>query len=122
MMLNLNIYVKILCRKKLGIEIHHFAVGCDGGIDLCDNVHTKNVIVQVKHYYNSTVAQLISSLKNELKKVKLLNPKHYYVCCSKSLTPKRIVEIYNLFSDFMDSPSMLLHWMILMVFLQMMKI
>lgn len=73
---------------KLGIEIHHFAVGCDGGIDLCDNVHTKNVIVQVKHYYNSTVAQLISSLKNELKKVKLLNPKHYYVCCSKSLTLK----------------------------------
>lgn len=34
-------------QEKLGIEIHHFAVGCDGGIDLCDNVHTKNVIVQV---------------------------------------------------------------------------
>lgn len=107
---NLNdVEFEYLCQdimqEKLGIEIHHFAVGCDGGIDLCDNVHTKNVIVQVKHYYNSTVAQLISSLKNELKKVKLLNPKHYYVCCSKSLTPKRIEEIYNLFSDFMDSPS-----------------
>lgn len=107
---NLNdVEFEYLCQdimqEKLGIEIHHFAVGCDGGIDLCDNVHTKNVIVQVKHYYNSTVAQLILSLKNELKKVKLLNPKHYYVCCSKSLTPKRIEEIYNLFSDFMDSTS-----------------
>ena len=79
---NLNdVEFEYLCQdimqEKLGIEIYHFAVGCDGGVDLCDNVHTKNVIVQVKHYYNSTVTQLISSLKNELKKVKLLNPKHY---------------------------------------------
>lgn len=107
---NLNdVEFEYLCQdimqEKLGVEIHRFAVGCDGGIDLCDNVHTKNVIVQVKHYHKSNVEQLMSSLKKELKKVKALNPKHYYICCSKSLTPMKIEEIYNLFSDFMDSPS-----------------
>ena len=107
---NLNdVEFEYLCQdimqEKLGVEIHRFAAGCDGGIDLCDNVHTKNVIVQVKHYHKSNVEQLMSSLKKELKKVKALNPKHYYICCSKSLIPMKIEEIYNLFFDFMDSPS-----------------
>ncbi len=107
---NLNdVEFEYLCQdimqEKLGVELHHFAVGRDGGIDLCDDVDTKNIIVQVKDYYNSTVAQLMTSLKNEIAKVEELKPNQYYVCCSKSLTPQKVQDIYNLFSKFMDSPS-----------------
>ncbi len=107
---NLNdVEFEYLCQdimqEKLGVELHHFAVGRDGGIDLCDDVDTKNIIVQVKDYYNSTVTQLMTSLKNEISKVEELKPNQYYVCCSKSLTPQKVQDIYNLFSKFMDSPS-----------------
>ena len=52
---NLNdIEFEYLCQdimqKKLGIKLHRFARGKDGGIDLADNVYKKGVIVQVKHY------------------------------------------------------------------------
>ncbi len=58
---NLNeIEFEYLCQdimqQKLGVELHRFAVGRDGGIDLADNVDTKNIIIQVKHYMRSTVA------------------------------------------------------------------
>ena len=91
--------------KKLGTTLHRFARGKDGGIDLADNVHTKNIVVQVKHYMRSPVEQLIASLKKELDKVQKLAPNQYYICCSKELTPQKINEIYIMFSDYMNSPA-----------------
>lgn len=107
---NLNdVEFEYLCQdimeKLLGVKLHRFAVGRDGGIDLCDNVYSKNIVVQVKDYYNSAVTQLITSLKKEATKVTELNPNQYYICCSKTLSPKKVLEIYNLFSNYMDSPS-----------------
>lgn len=90
---------------KLNTALHKFASGKDGGIDLADNVDTKNIIVQVKHYMRSSTAQLIDSLRNEVPKVNKLVPKQYYICCSKELSPQKVEEIYNLFTDYMDSPS-----------------
>ena len=94
-----------LMQKKLGTTLHRFARGKDGGIDLADNVHTKNIVVQVKHYMRSPVEQLIASLKKELDKVQKLAPNQYYICCSKELTPQKINEIYIMFSDYMNSPA-----------------
>ena len=107
---NLNdVEFEYLCQdimqSKLNTVLHKFARGKDGGIDLADNVHTKNIIVQVKHYMRSSADQLITSLKNEVVKVKKLAPQQYYICCSKELSPQKVDEIYNLFSDYMDSPS-----------------
>ncbi len=107
---NLNdVEFEYLCQdimqKKLNIELHKFARGKDGGIDLTDNVHTKNIVIQVKHYMNSSTNQLITSLSNEVEKVSILSPKEYYVCCSKELSPQKVDEIYQLFSDYMTSPS-----------------
>lgn len=107
---NLNdVEFEYLCQdimqRKLNTVLHKFARGKDGGIDLADNVHTKNIIVQVKHYMRSSADQLIISLKNEVAKVKKLSPQQYYICCSKELSPQKVEEIYNLFSDYMDSPS-----------------
>ncbi len=107
---NLNdIEFEYLCQdimqQKLGVELHRFAAGKDGGIDLADDVDTKNIIIQVKHYMRSTVAQLIASLRRELAKVQTLNPHQYYICCSTELTPQKVQEIYSIFSEYMDSPS-----------------
>ena len=107
---NLNdVEFEYLCQDimqtKLNTELHRFARGRDGGIDLADNIYSKNIIVQVKHYMTSSVSQLLTSLKDEAKKVSKLSPKEYYVCCSKELSPQKVNEIYNLFSAYMSSPS-----------------
>lgn len=104
-----NVEFEYLCKdimeKILNTKMHKFAKGRDTGIDLTDNVHTHNIVVQVKHYTNSTVAQLMTSLKSEVEKVKKLSPNQYYICCSKELSPQKIDEIYKLFSDYMETPS-----------------
>jgi len=107
---NLNdVEFEYLCQdimqKKLNTVLHRFARGKDGGIDLTDDVHTKNIIVQVKHYMASSVSQLILSLKDELDKVENLSPKEYYLCCSKELSPQKVNEIYKMFSNYMSSAS-----------------
>lgn len=107
---NLNdVEFEYLCQdimqKKLNVELHRFARGRDGGIDLTDDAHSKNIIVQVKHYMNSSVSQLITSLEGEAKKVAKLSPKEYYVCCSKTLSPQKVDEVYQLFSAYMSSTS-----------------
>lgn len=94
--------------KKLGIELHTFAKGRDGGIDVTDNVQKKNIVIQVKHYIKSSFSSLLHTLQDEVKKVKLLNPKQYYVCCAQRLTANNINSIFGLFFDYMDSPSNIL--------------
>lgn len=106
---NLNdVEFEYLCQdimqSKLNTVLHRFARGKDGGIDLADNVYTKNIIVQVKHYMHSSADQLIDSLRKEVSKVNKLDPKQYYICCSKELSPQKVGEIYNLFTGYMDSP------------------
>lgn len=105
---NLNdVEFEYLCEdvmsRILDVELRRFAKGRDGGIDLTDNIQTRNIVVQVKHYIKSTYASLLSSLKKELEKVNTYRPKQYYICCAKELTPDNISEIYSLFSDYMDS-------------------
>ena len=107
---NLNdVEFEYLCQdimqKKLNMELHRFARGKDGGIDLADDVHSKNIIVQIKHYMASTVPQLIAKLKEEVHKVEKLSPKEYYICCSKELSPQKVKEIYQMFSNYMSLTS-----------------
>lgn len=49
--------------SKLNTQLHKFAHGRDGGIDLRNN--NGEIVIQVKHYINSPTAQLISALKEE---------------------------------------------------------
>lgn len=107
---NLNdVEFEYLCKdimeRKLGMPLQRFAAGRDGGVDLTDDVHRKNVVVQVKHFIRASVSQLISSLHQEVPKVCKMNPGAYYVCCSKELTPKNKEEIYSLFSNYMGSTN-----------------
>lgn len=98
---------EILCKdimeKKLGISLHTFGKGKDGGIDLTDDCINKNIVIQVKHYINSKFSNLKTSLQGEIKKVEHMKPKQYYICCAKTLSPDNTIEIYNMFSKYMDS-------------------
>lgn len=105
---NLNdVEFEYLCQdimqEKLNIKLRRFARGKDGGIDLTDNINTKNIVVQVKHYYKSTPEQLIAALKKEVPKIEQIQPHQYYVCCSQELSPAKVQDIYNLFSTYMKS-------------------
>lgn len=105
---NLNdVEFEYLCKdvmsKRLSKSLQRFTSGRDGGIDLTDNVFSPQIVVQVKHYVKSDFPKLIRSLKDEIPKVKKISPKHYYVCCSKELTPDNKRRIFELFSPYMDS-------------------
>ncbi len=107
---NLNDYeFEILCKdimeSKLSIQLHRFAKGRDGGIDLCDSKGLPHHIIQVKHYVKSSFSNLKSSLKEELVKIQTINPDNYYVCCSMELSPQQRREIFSLFSSYMKDMS-----------------
>jgi len=120
---NLNDYeFEILCRdimsEILSMKLYTFPRGIDGGIDICDKNEPHKIVIQVKHYVNSSYSQLKSSLKNEIPKVKKINPKKYYVCTSKSLTLKNKKEILSLFSGYMKDISFILDENVINTFLE----
>jgi hypothetical protein len=105
---NLNdVEFEALCKdvmeKKLSVKLRMFAKGKDGGIDLTDNTRNHKIIVQVKHYIGSKFSNLRTTLKNEIDNVHRWNPDQYYVCCGMQLTDPNIKEIYDMFSDFMET-------------------
>ena len=61
---------KDIMERMLGVSLRRFGPGRDHGVDLTDDAAKKKIVVQVKHYQNSTTDQLVRSLKNEL-------PNHY---------------------------------------------
>lgn len=101
-----------LCRDimqvKTGTQLHVFASGRDGGVDLTDDSYKHNIVVQVKNYEKSGFTALRNSLEKEIEKVRKLDPKHYYVCVSQSLTDANINAIYQMFSDYMESTNNIL--------------
>ena len=96
---------KDIMQKRLDTKLYTFQKGRDGGIDITDDPLKKTVIIQAKHYINSKYTDLIASLRKEVEKVEKLQPQKYYVCCAVRLTAKNKQEIYNLFSDYMESAN-----------------
>ena len=94
---------KDIMERMLGVSLRRFGPGRDHGVDLTDDVSTKSVVVQIKHYRNSTTDQLVRSLKNELPKVTELAPQHYYICCSRELSADNINAVYQHFQAYMAS-------------------
>lgn len=110
---NLNDYeFEMLCKdimeKKLSTNLHRFAKGKDGGVDLCDSRKPLKHMIQVKHYINSKYSDLRTTLKKEIEKVEKENPENYYVCCSIELLPQQRREIFSFFSDYMKDMSFIL--------------
>lgn len=74
----------------LGTKLHKFAPGRDGGIDLRND--SRDIIVQVKHYMNSSVDQLLASLKKEVPKVAELNPKNIMFVAQENSALKKLMK------------------------------
>lgn len=89
-----------LLSQREGLPIERYKPGRDGGIDGCF-YSSGTVIIQAKHYVNTGYNGLISKLKREeLEKVKKLNPARYIFITSVGLTPENKKEIKDLFHPY----------------------
>ena len=93
-----------LLQKDLNISLESFKNGRDQGIDLRFAKNSTNeLIVQCKHYKNSTFSNLIFSLKEEVNKVQKLLPKRYIIVTSLSLTPQNKTKILQVCTPYILS-------------------
>jgi len=99
---------EILCRdllqKELGIVLESFKKGKDGGIDLRYTKYNHEntlLVVQAKHWYQSTFDRLFYELVNiELPKVKKINPTRYILVTSLGLLPQQKDRIKKEFEPY----------------------
>ena len=92
-----------LLQKREKIYIESFTEGRDEGIDLrfASGSPGKTTVVQAKRYKD--YPSLLKKLKEEVPKVKKLNPKRYIVSTSVGLTPENKRIIQTLFTPFIHS-------------------
>ena len=99
--------IRDILAKKFDCHIERFGKGRDGGVDLRFNSNGgEKVVVQCKHYANSTLSNLLSTLKNEeLKKVKEMKLSRYMVVTSLNLTPNNKEKIMEIMTPHIKSES-----------------
>ena len=97
-----------IMQARTGRQLHVFASGQDGGVDLTDDSKKHTIVVQVKHYEKSGFSALKRTLEREVGKVRKIAPEQYYVCVSQRLTDANVYEIYKMFSGYMDSTNNIL--------------
>ena len=96
---------KDIMERLLGRRLFRYGQGKDGGIDLCDDIKEKHIIVQCKKYQQGSFDSLYSVLNREEKpKIDNLNPKpeRYYVFTSLELLPQQKQRILELFQEYME--------------------
>ena len=96
-----------LLQKHLGLFLETFKKGKDQGIDLrySSSEEPSYLIVQAKHYSKSGYNALYQKLKQELPKVKLLNPAKYILVTSVGLSPANKESIISLFNEYIKQTS-----------------
>ncbi|NOQ26667.1 MAG: hypothetical protein GQ564_15010 [Bacteroidales bacterium] len=87
--------------KHLNLNVEKFKAGKDGGVDGRFWIGKKEGIIQCKHFSKTGYQGLISKLKKEeVNKVKKLNPKRYLFLTSVPLSRINKKEIFSLFFPF----------------------
>lgn len=100
---------EILCRdllqRELGVRLQSFKTGRDNGIDLrYAPAHDNSLIVQCKHFADSSFSTLLSRLKRtEVQKVRKLAPSRYLFVTSLGLTPGNVDAILSAFTPYCTS-------------------
>lgn len=100
--------VRDILSVKLGIDFQSFKSGQDKGIDLrfASNNDENEIIVQVKHFLDSGLTKLKSTLKKqEVQKVINLNPGRYIFVTSLPLSPQNKDEIKVIFDPYIHSTA-----------------
>jgi len=96
-----------LLSLNLQLKFQSFKVGKDLGIDLrySSTGKANEIVVQVKHYYETGYKGLISSLKKENAKLKILNPTRYIISTSIKLLPQYKGEIVKICDPYILSQN-----------------
>lgn len=95
-----------LLQKELGLRLESFKTGKDKGIDLryCIDMN-RAIIIQCKHYANSTIHDLVTSLKKEVAKLEILRPARYMLCTSLKLSPADKDKLATILGPFLKTVS-----------------
>jgi len=89
-----------------GVMYERFKPGRDSGIDGRYFTSSGETIVQCKHWARSVLPALVRSLrKDELPKVRNLNPSRYVLVTSLPLSPANKAEIRAIFEPYIQSDS-----------------
>ena len=101
-----------LLQEEFGINFQTFAKGKDQGIDCLHSIDNNyEIVVQCKHYANSNFSVLFNKLKKEeLKKLKRINPKRYILVTSLDLTLSNKQKILDLFEGLIKDTSDILDY------------
>lgn len=94
-----------LLSAELGLQLESFSPGPDGGIDGRHCAPGGDVIIQAKHYVNSSFASLKSKMKLAVQAVSTLNPSRYILATSAPLTPLRKRELAEILKPFGTTTS-----------------
>ncbi|KAA8750035.1 restriction endonuclease [Paenibacillus sp. UASWS1643] len=93
-----------LIQKNTDLQFQLFKEGRDNGLDLCHEGDDGSLcIVQCKRYSN--ISNLLTTLREEVKKVNELKPARYLVAVSLGLTHKNKKEIQEMFKPYIKSTS-----------------
>ena len=99
-----------LLQEKLGLSLELFAPGPDGGIDIrhigVSDGEQRVLVAQCKRWDEGAYSSLLGRLKrDELPKIKRLNPGRYILMTSVRLTPGRKDEIVKALRPWIRNPS-----------------
>lgn len=98
-----------LLREETGHLHERFGVGPDGGIDLrfVDLEQGVVEIAQCKHYMKSSFRKLLSAAREEVPKLKAMDPPPtgYRFITSQSLTPKRKEKLIEALGGWVEDPG-----------------
>lgn len=101
-----ELLIRDILQKELGFYIESFKSGRDNGIDLrCSTDKENTVIIQCKHYANSSFSNLKTSLKSEVLKLKKIKCKRYMVVTSKGLNPMEKDELLEILTPYCTNTS-----------------
>lgn len=96
-----------LLSKKSGNDFQSFKKGKDKGVDLrfATSSNKNAIIVQVKQYYTDYKTLYRNLQKQELPKVKKLNPGQYWLATSLSLSKLEKDSIHQLFESYIPTAN-----------------
>ncbi|HBC0377603.1 TPA: ATP-binding protein, partial [Enterobacter asburiae] len=94
-----DLVIDLIKIEMPGTNIERFMPGRDSGMDGRFYIGGNKVIIQSKHYVNSSYSALINNLKKEAAKVARINPSRYILAIGKGLTDVRKNEIISIFGS-----------------------
>ncbi len=94
-----------LMARELQVRFEAFAAGPDGGMDGRHAAASGSIILQAKHYFGSTTAQLKAAVKRERPAIDKLKPGRYVLVTSRPLSPPAKAQLAAIIGPSLQSQS-----------------